>query len=44
MLGDETCGGELVDECVVDVLVEGEIEAVERAVGVTEACQTSSDG
>ena len=43
-LGDEACGGELVDECAVDVLVEGEIEAVERAVGVTEARQTSSDG
>ena len=36
-LGDEARGGELEDKRAVDLLVEGEIEAVERAVGVTEA-------
>ena len=36
-LGDEACGGEFEDERAVDFLVEGEVEAVERAVGVTEA-------
>ena len=33
-LGDEPRGGELEDEGAVDLLVEGEVEAVERAVGV----------
>ena len=36
-LGDEACGGEFEDERAVDFLVEGEVEAVERAVGVTES-------
>ena len=36
-LGDEACGGELEDERAVDLLVEGEVEAVERAVGVPES-------
>ena len=36
-LGDETGGGELEDEGAVDLLVEGEVEAVERAFGVAEA-------
>ena len=36
-LGDEAGGGELEDEGAVDLLVEGEVEAVERAVGVAEA-------
>ena len=36
-LGDEAGGGELEDERAVDLLVEGEVEAVERAVGVAEA-------
>ena len=36
-LGDEACGGELEDECAVGLLVEGEVEAVERAVGVSES-------
>ena len=35
--GDEACGGELEDERAVDLLVEGEVEAVERAVGVPES-------
>ena len=35
-LCDEACGGELEDECAVDLLVEGEVEGVERAVGVPE--------
>ena len=33
-LGDEPRGGEFEDEGAVDLLVEGEVEAVERAVGV----------
>ena len=36
-LGDEAGGGELEDERAVDLLVEGEVEAVERAVGISEA-------
>ena len=36
-LGDEAGGGELEDEGTVDLLVEGEVEAVERAFGVAEA-------
>ena len=36
-LGDETRGGELEDQRAVDLLVEGEVEAVERAFGVAEA-------
>lgn len=36
-LGDEAAGRELVDERAVHVLVEIEIEGVERAVGVAEA-------
>ena len=36
-LGDEAGGGELEDEGAVDLLVEGEVEAVERAVGAAEA-------
>ena len=36
-LCDEACGGELEDERAVDLLVEGEVEAVERAVGVPES-------
>ena len=36
-LGDEARGRELEDERAVDLRVEGEVEAVERAVGVTES-------
>ena len=36
-LGDEAGGGELEDERAVDFLVEGEVEAVEGAVGVAES-------
>ena len=36
-LCDEACGGELEDECAVDLLVEGEVEAIERAVRVPES-------
>ena len=36
-LGDEASGRELVDEGAMHLLVEGEVEAVERAVGVAEA-------
>ena len=36
-LGDEAGGGELEDEGAVDFLVEGEVEAVEGAVGVAES-------
>ena len=43
-LGDEACGSELEDECAVDLLVEGEVEAVERAVGVSESGLLVSSG
>ena len=43
-LGDEAGGGELEDERAVDLLVEGEVEAVERAVGVAEAGLLVSPG
>ena len=36
-LGDEAGGGELEDEGAVDLPVEGEVEAVEGAVGVAES-------
>jgi len=36
-LGDETCGGEFVDERAIHLLVEIKIKGVERALGVTEA-------
>jgi len=36
-LSDESGGGELEDESAVDLAVEGEVEAVERAVGVPES-------
>ena len=36
-LADEARGRELVDERAVDLRVEGEVEAAQRAVGVTEA-------
>jgi hypothetical protein len=35
-LGNEACGGELVDERAIHLLVEIEIKGVERALGVTE--------
>ena len=38
-LGDEARGGELVDERAIHLLVEIEVEGVERAVGVAEARQ-----
>ena len=43
-LGDESSGGELEDEGAVDLLVEGEVEAVEGAVGVAEAGLLVSSG
>ena len=43
-LGDETRGGELEDERAVDLLVEDEVEAVERAVGVAESGLLVSPG
>ena len=43
-LGDEAGGGELEDERAVDLLVEGEVEAVEGAVGVAEAGLLVSPG
>ena len=43
-LGDEACGGELKDQCAVDLLVEGEVETVERAVGVSESGLLVSSG
>lgn len=36
-MGDETSRGELVDERAIHFLVEIEVEAIERAVGITEA-------
>ncbi len=36
-LGDEAGGGEVVDEGAVHLLVEVEVEGVERAVGIAEA-------
>ena len=41
-LGDEARGGELVDERAIHLLVEIEIKGVERALGVTEACELVS--
>ena len=41
---DEARGGQLVDEGAVHLLVEVEIEAVERAVGVAEAGQLDAAG
>jgi hypothetical protein len=35
-LGDEAAGGELEDEAAVHFLVEGEVKAVERLVGIAE--------
>ena len=43
-LGNEPRGGELEDEGAVDLLVEGEVEAVERAVGVAKARLLVSPG
>ena len=43
-LGDEACGGELEDEGAVDLLVESEVETVERAVGVSESGLLVSPG
>ena len=43
-LGDEAGGGELEDECAVDLPVEGEVEAVEGAVGVAESGLLVSPG
>ena len=43
-LGDEAGGGELEDERAVDLLVEGDGEAVEGAVGVAEAGLLVSPG
>ena len=43
-LGDEAGGGELEDERAVDFLVEGEVEAVEGAVGVAESGLLVSPG
>ena len=43
VLGDESCGGELEDERAVDLAVEGEVEGVERAVGVP-ACVGGREG
>ena len=36
-LGDEARGGELVDQRAIHLLVEIEIEGVERAIGIAEA-------
>ena len=38
VLRDETAGGELVDQSAIHLLVKREVKAVERAIGVPEAC------
>ena len=38
VLRDETAGGELVDQSAIPLLVKREVKAVERAIGVPEAC------
>ena len=44
LLGDEAGCGEVEDERAVDLLVEGEVEAVERTVGVSESGVLVSPG
>src|SRR5206468_9358976 len=41
VLGDEVRGGQLVDEGAIHLLVEGEVEGIEGAFRVAEACELS---